>query len=451
MIRETTVLNMCVLALVCLGVLMVYSVSAVSPRLGGSITTMEPVPVGGGVNAAKTASSASDTKTAAAAPDAKAAEAAPGAKTETAVAGDAAAPAKAPQASPIKSRDIGIFPKHVFYLVIGLILFFLLSHMDYHVLGNRRVLKYAVGAAIVLLLLVLVPFIGKYVDGARRWIRFFGFGFQPSEFARFALVLLLAVTLTRNHMRLGRFWSGMMPHFVIAGLFAGLVVLEHDIGIPAMMMATAYVMVYVAGGRKIYLGGIVVAGIGALVAAIVFIPNRVDRIAAWLDPWAYRQGSGWQVIQSLSSFAQGGLWGKGAGAGEQKLGYLPAAHTDFIFAIVGEEFGLVGTILVVLVFVAFTWAAMRVALNAIDLFGTLLATGMCAMISIQAAFIMAVTLSMLPNKGLPLPFVSYGGTALVSFLMMAGVLVNVGAQARVHKGQKRTTVAEAPRRPAMAA
>jgi len=380
MTRETTILNMCVLALLCLGALMVFSVTAVSDNLDGVLT------------------------------------------------------------------------KHLIYLGLGIALFLVLSHMDYHVLGSKPVFRFILWSSIILLILVVIPGIGTKVAGARRWIRFMGFQFQPSEFARFALVVILAVRLTRKRALITRFRSGIIPPFAVAGLFAFLVAAERDVGIPAMMMVTAYVMVYIAGGRKLYLGGMVGAGFGVLAAGVYFFPHRFIRILAYLDPWAYRQGVGWQLIQSLSAFAQGGLWGRGAGAGEQKLGYLPAAHTDFIFASIGEEFGLIGTVLVVLVFVLFTWAALRVALNAVDLFGTLLATGMCTMISFQAAFIMAVTLGMLPTKGLPLPFVSYGGTALVSFLMMAGVLVNIGAQAREHKAQKRISIAEAPpRHPAMAA
>ncbi len=380
MTREATVLNMCVLMLLCLGGLMVFSVTSVNSQLDG------------------------------------------------------------------------VFTKHLLFLALGVVLFLVLSHMDYHVLGSRPVFRFVLWASLILLVLVLVPGIGAKVAGARRWIRVPGLGqFQPSEFARFALVVVLAVGLTRKRATITRLRSGLLPPFAIAGLFAALVAAERDVGIPAMIMVTAYVMVYVAGGRKLYLGGMAGLGCGVLALAIAFFPHRLSRILAYLDPWAYRQGVGWQLIQSLSAFAQGGLWGRGAGAGEQKLGYLPAAHTDFIFATIGEEFGLIGTVLVVLVFIAFTWAALRVALNAVDLFGTLLAAGMCTMISFQAAFIMAVTLGMLPTKGLPLPFVSYGGTALVSFLMMAGVLVNIGAQAREHKGQKRLSVAEAPRRPAMAA
>ena len=429
--RETTIITMSVLMLAALGALMVYSVSAVSPRLGGDAEASAP---------------AADTAAETAPPDGDATDAAANAAPDPG-AGNSAAPAE----TAAKHRPVGVFTKHVAFLIMGVILFMFLSHLDYHVLGNRAVFRLIVGGAVLLLFLVLVPGIGTKVDGARRWIRILGQGFQPSEFARFALVLLLAVKLTQNRANIARLWSGLVPPFVIASFFAVLVAAERDVGIPAMMMVTAFVMVYVAGARRFYLGGMAALGAGALAAAIVLFPHRLARIAAFLDPWAYRQGSGWQLIQSLSAFAQGSLWGRGAGAGEQKLGYLPAAHTDFIFATIGEEFGLIGTLLVIIVFLAFTWAALRVAINAPDLFGTLLAAGMCTMISFQAAFIMAVTLGMLPTKGLPLPFVSYGGTALVSFLMMAGVLVNIGAQAREHNAKRRVTPAETPRRPAMAA
>ncbi|NLF56462.1 MAG: putative lipid II flippase FtsW [Candidatus Hydrogenedens sp.] len=323
----------------------------------------------------------------------------------------------------------GYFAQHCAYLGIGLALFLFFFHMDYHLLGNERVFRYVVIIAVILLVLVLVPGIGTKVGGARRWIRVFGRGFQPSEFAKFALVLLLAVKLTQNQAKMQRFWRGIAVPFLMAGFFAGLVALEKDIGIPLVMMVMAYVMVFIAGGRLLYLGGMAGVGAAALTVMILVAPHRVARMIAFWDPWAQREGDGWQLIQSLSAFAQGGLWGRGAGAGEQKLGYLPAAHTDFIFATVGEEFGLFGTLSVLLLIVLFTWAALRVAANARDLFGTLLASGVCTLISFQAAFIIAVTLGLLPTKGLPLPLVSYGGSALMATLAMAGMLANIGSQA----------------------
>ena len=169
------------------------------------------------------------------------------------------------------------------------------------------------------------------------------------------------------------------------------------------------------------------AGLGF--ALVKFAPHRLERVLVFLDPWSYREDGGWQLIQSMSAFAQGGLFGKGPGAGEQKLGYLPAAHTDFIFAMVGEELGFVGTLLTVLAFLLLAWVMLRIAMNAPDMFGTLLATGFCAMICAQAFFIIAVNLCLLPTKGLPLPFVSYGGTSIMVCLAAAGVVANIGSQA----------------------
>jgi cell division protein FtsW len=187
-------------------------------------------------------------------------------------------------------------------------------------------------------------------------------------------------------------------------------------------------MMMVAGVHWIYLAGSGVAGVVAVVFAIIHSPHRVDRMMAFWDPWKYSDDESFQLIQSLAAFAQGGLTGRGLGAGEQKLFYLPAAHTDFIFAVIGEEAGLIGSIATVLIFALFLFAGMKIAMNAKDTFGSLLSFGITMLVAFQAAFIMAVTTGLLPTKGLPLPFVSYGGTALIVYLGMIGVMVNIGAQ-----------------------
>jgi len=277
--------------------------------------------------------------------------------------------------------------------------------------------------------LVLIPGIGKEVDGAQRWIALGPVRFQPAELARFALVVLLAVKLTQNRDVAHTFFGGFLPPFLLALLFTGLVVMERDLGIPAMMMGVTMVMMCAAGIRWRYLLGSVML-VGSAAGALVLIyPHRVQRFVTFIDPWVDPRSSGYQLIQALSAFAQGGAFGRGAGASEQKLGYLPAAHTDFIFAVIGEEFGLVGTLAVMLLYAALLYAAIRIALNASDLFGSLLATGLGTLVVLQAAFVMAVNIGLLPTKGLPLPFISLGGTALIMFLGMMGVLVNIGAQA----------------------
>lgn len=323
----------------------------------------------------------------------------------------------------------GLLNRQIAFATAGFIFLLLFSRFDYHRFADPLVYVTLVLFSFALLLLVLVPGLGVEVDGARRWLQIKSWRFQPSELAKFALIVHLAVKMTQNREEIKRFWRGFMPPITIAGSFSALVLLERDLGVPAVMMATAWVMMCVAGVRWRYLllSAAPIAAVGGLL--VVFAPHRLIRLLAFINPWEYRSGAGWQLIQSYSAFARGGVWGQGMGAGEQKLGYLPAAHTDFIFPVVGEELGLVGTLSVVALFVLLTWLSYKIAVNAMDHFGALLAAGIGMMISFQAAFIMAVTIGLLPTKGLPLPFISYGGTSLVIFMMMVGVLMNIGAHA----------------------
>ncbi|MCC6143097.1 MAG: putative lipid II flippase FtsW [Candidatus Hydrogenedentes bacterium] len=330
-------------------------------------------------------------------------------------------------ASAVGGNPTGLLYRQLAYLALGIAAMIYAARFDYHKLKEPRVCRWIVFAAIVCLFLVLVPGIGVRVQGAQRWIRFFGFGFQPSEFAKFALVLLLAVKLSTQQQYIRQFWRGYLPPLIIAGFFAGLVFMEKDLGVPFVMISVALLMMLVAGVHWIYLAGSGLAGAVLVVFAIIHSPHRVERMMAFWDPWKYSDDESFQLIQSLAAFAQGGLTGRGLGAGEQKLFYLPAAHTDFIFAVIGEEAGLFGSIATVLIFALFLFAGMKIAMNAQDLFGSLLSFGITMLVAFQAAFIMAVTTGMLPTKGLPLPFVSYGGTALIVYLGMIGVLVNIGA------------------------
>lgn len=312
-------------------------------------------------------------------------------------------------------------------LGIGLLVMLVAARFDYHRLKDGFIFRSIVLGTIGLLLLVLVA--GTEVNGAQRWIRIPGMQLQPSELAKFALILLLAVKLTDNREQLKKFFSGFVPPACIAVFFAGLVLAERDLGVPVLMMGVAFVMMAVGGVALRYLLLSCVPLACAVVALIVTSPHRVERLMAFRNPWHDPLGSGFNLIQSYSAFAQGGLWGKGAGASEQKLGYLFASHTDFVYALVGEEFGLAGTLVVLGLFAGFLVAGYRIAANARDMFGAMLATGIVVLITMQAAIIMAVTTGLVPTKGLPLPFVSYGGTALIVFLGLVGVLSNVGMQA----------------------
>jgi len=319
----------------------------------------------------------------------------------------------------------GNFVKQCLFLPAGLCVFFLFAMRDYHHLGRRAEWLPLVLVCIALLIAVLV--FGRETGGARRWLRIYGIGFQPSELARFALIIMLAAKLSEGMDHIRSIPRVILPVLLTAGFFAGLVFLEKDIGIPFMIMVTAFGMLYFAGLPFLYIGVLGALGATVLIPTILFAAHRVERLRAFLDPWQDRSGSGWQLIQALYSFSKGGLTGVGLGAGTQKLGDLPAADTDFIFSTLAEEAGLIGTLAVLFVFLLFFLVAMRVCANSPDRFGMLLSGGIGVSISVQALFIILVNVGLLPTKGLPLPFVSYGGTSLIVTMAMAGVLVNVAS------------------------
>lgn len=337
--------------------------------------------------------------------------------------------------------EFGHLWKQLQYVTIGLMGMAVAVRFDYHRLAHPRIYRPLVLLAFTLLLLVLVPGIGVKVYGAQRWIQIAGFRFQPSEFAKLALLVLLAVKLSSNQGEIKSFFRGFVPAVVVTFLFAALVFFEKDLGVPVVMVGLAFLMIFAAGTRWLFVITCVV-GAGAGVTAIALAtPHRVQRLVAFMDPWKYAQDEGFQLIQSMTAFARGSLLGQGPGASEQKLFYLPFPHSDFVFAVWGEEMGLVGTLLVVSLFVAFAILSVRVAAGAPDLFGTLLAGGIGGLISLQAAFNMCVTTGLLPTKGLPLPFISYGGSALIMNLVLVGILLNVGLQAKAPERAKRLAVA----------
>jgi cell division protein FtsW len=334
--------------------------------------------------------------------------------------------------SAVQPHGWGLFKRQAGCLTLGLaLMFYLATRFDYHRFSNPVILYGLAAVSLVLLVLVLVPGVGVEVNGAQRWLRIGPFQFQPSELAKMALILLLAHKLTKSQDRIKSFLHGFLPVAIIAGAFAGLIYKERDFGVPVVIGCVFLLMVYVAGTRWQYIGTCAVLAVPLLIAVVEFSPAyRKLRFLAFLDPFKYRNEGGFHLIQSLAAFARGALWGVGPGAGEQKLFYLPAAHTDFIFAVWGEEMGLWGTCLVAALFCAFLVIGIRVARHAPDLFGALLAIGIVALISLHAAFNMGVTTGLLPTKGLTLPFISYGGTAQIVFLALTGVLLNIGLQAR---------------------
>lgn len=300
--------------------------------------------------------------------------------------------------------------------------------------GKLRPLVYPILAGAILLMgLVFVPGVGRTVAGATRWIALGGFAFQPSEVAKIAMVIFLAYSLEKKMPNIRSFGLGFLSHVLFMAVVAGCILYQRDLGAAATIAVITWFMMFVAGVRIPYLAGL--ASGFALVGWILVAgaDYRKRRILAFLNPWGDQYGSGFQIIQSLVAFNEGGWFGQGLGQGQQKLFYLPEAHTDFIFSVVGEELGLVGVILIIGLFCFFCYRGLKIALNAPDLFGRYLAIGCTFLIGLEAVLNMGVVMGMLPTKGLTLPFISYGGSSLVASLVAVGMLLNISTYRRVER------------------
>jgi cell division protein FtsW len=298
--------------------------------------------------------------------------------------------------------------------------------------GWRRLARLAYPlllVTLVLLVLVLIPGIGTTAGGARRWIRLLGFGLQPAEVAKAAWVVYLSYSLAKKREKVASFSVGFLPHLLLCGLLVGLCMLQPDFGSSVLLVFLLFALLFAAGTKVSYLVGSVLLALPLAYAAVATSPYRMKRVLAFLDPWAHRHDIGYQVAESLMSIGSGGLTGLGLGDGRQKLFFLPEAHTDFIFAIIGEELGLMGVVLLVSLYGIVIWRGIRASLAAPEAFGTYLGLGLTSIIAFQATVNMCVAMGLLPTKGLTLPFVSYGGTSLVVLMGAAGVLLSLSASA----------------------
>lgn len=312
--------------------------------------------------------------------------------------------------------------------------------------GYRRLARLAYPlliVAIILLILVVIPGIGTSAGGARRWLRLPGFSLQPAEVAKFAWVVYLAYSLAKKREKVATFSVGFLPHVILSVVLVGLCMLQPDFGSSVLILTVLFVLLFAAGTRLSYLVGTILLAIPFGYHAIASTPWRLKRILAFLDPWAHRHGAGYQVAESLMSIGSGGLSGLGLGDGRQKLFFLPEAHTDFIFAILAEELGLVGVAAVVALYAVILWRGMRAALSAGETFGTYLGLGITSVIAFQAVVNMSVAMGLLPTKGLTLPFISYGGSSLVMLMAAAGVLLSLSANAEA-RGRARVALGDAP-------
>lgn len=315
--------------------------------------------------------------------------------------------------------------KQIFGVVIGIALMLILSFVDYHKLKKIKWALVIISA--VLLVLVFVPGIGTESYGAKRWISLLGFSLQPSEIAKFALVIFCAAYLSDNHDKT-KTLKGLLPVLGVAGLLCLLVILEPSMSVTMCLAFTTLFMLIIGGITKKHTILFSIPAAATVPVLIILEPYRLKRLFAFINPWASPQGEGFQLIQSLYGLGSGGWFGVGLFNSRQKYLFLPFAESDFIFSVIGEELGLVGCILLIAVFALLIWLLIKIALNAPDRFGALLVAGIAFVIGIQTILNIAVVTGSIPPTGLPLPFISSGGTSVMMFMAGIGICLNVARQ-----------------------
>ena len=318
--------------------------------------------------------------------------------------------------------------KQLLGVALGIFAMIFFTFFDYHILKKFRYVILAV--CVVLLILVFVPGFGVQSYGANRWVNFFGISIQPSEVTKFALILFLASYLSENHDKIKTF-KGLLPALIVAGVLCLLVIIEPSMSVTMCLALLTFFMLIIGGINKkhtLMFTGLAAAAVPLLIVAE---PYRMKRLFAFLDPWISPQGEGFQLIQSLYSLGNGGLFGVGLFNSRQKYMFLPFAESDFIFSIIGEEFGLIGSILLILVFGLLVFFLIKIGLNAKDRFGCLLACGVGILIAVQTLLNIAVVTGSIPPTGLTLPFISSGGTSVAVFMAGVGVCLNVHRNSQV--------------------
>jgi len=321
------------------------------------------------------------------------------------------------------------FKRQIIWVTLGIIAMLFTLNINYHVW--RKLATPILIVTVVLLMLVLIPGLGKVVNGARRWLGFGSLYLQPSEIAKLSMVLFCSASLARHQDTITSFIKGLVPQLIILLLVFGLILKEPDLGTALAIGGTVVVLLFTAGAKLSHLISLSVVGVVGIIGAIILEPYRLKRVLAFSNPWADPLDTGYHIIQSLYALGSGGLFGVGLGRSREKFLYLPEPHTDFIFAILGEELGFIGTITVILLFFLFAWRGFKVAISAPDIYGSILAAGLTTMIVMQALMNIAVVTASMPVTGIPLPFISFGGSALIFTLAGVGILLNISRYVNV--------------------
>jgi len=321
-------------------------------------------------------------------------------------------------------HDPGYYLKRqLAWMGFGLLVMHLASRVDY--IWWKRLWIPLLGLTVTLLGMVLMPSLGIAAKGARRWLSLGPIAIQPAEIAKLVVVMYLAAYLARKEDRLTTFWSGLMPALLVIGVISGLVLLEPDLGTVVVMGSVTIGMLFLGGARLSHLLSLGLCAVPVVLALVLGSSYRRQRLMTFLEPWKDASDTGFQITQSFLAFGSGGLFGVGLGEGKQKLFFLPEAHTDFVLALVGEELGLAGTAVIILLFATFVVRGFQISARARMPFGRFLGMGVTLLIGIQALINACVVTGLLPTKGLTLPFVSYGGSSLVISMLGVGILLSI--------------------------
>lgn len=336
--------------------------------------------------------------------------------------------ASAPSALAYEGNEYHFIMRQGICAVIGIIGMFICARIDYHIYG-RWAFPILV-ASLLILFTVYIPGLGKVINNARRWVGVGSLSLQPSEITKIGVIIFFAYSLSVMKDKIKKFWRGIMMYLMILGVFALVLMKQPHFSCTVVLCVSCVVIMFVAGA-KIWHFGVLAAIVGCLgVLLIIKEPYRLERVMTFMDPFADTADAGYQITNSLYAIGSGGLFGLGLGMSRQKLLYLPEPHNDFIFAIVCEELGLLGAIIVIVLFIMLIWRGYRIAQTARDTYGAYLATGITSLIGVQATLNIAVVTSTVPVTGVALPFFSYGGTSLVIMLASMGILLNISKQCK---------------------